>query len=133
MTISFPITIVVRDYTSLNLSDVIAAVKSTLQADMFDVERTSKANYLTGPRPEKLGVVTGALRTAVKGTVESGTNKLSGVLGIGPHVWYGKLHEEGDGGQKKRPFLVPAIKDHLQSITDHITDSVNQNIESQIK
>lgn len=128
----FEIKVNYRDFSKVELRDVISAAKDVLKTGMFEIERTSKTKYLSGPRPVKLGVVSNALRASVKGTVEQNGYNLLGHAGIGPHVWYGKVHEEGLGGMKKRPFLVPAIEDHIQDITDKILKSIDDTLEGQI-
>lgn len=115
-----------KDLTKVDLSTIVSQAKLVLASGLFDIERTSKISYLSGPRPERLGVVTGALRAGIKTEVQSTSKKLSGQIGFGPQVWYGQLHEEGIGGHKKRAFLVPAIEEHIESISDQILESINK-------
>lgn len=117
-----------KNEISLNLEEVIANVKKTLEADMFAVERTAKLNYLSGPRPDKLGVVTNVLRSGTKASVERLGNTIQGVLGFGPQAWYGRIHEEEIVGGRKRSFLAPSIEDHSANIEAHILKSIDDTL-----
>ena len=55
--------------------------------------RTSKEKYLTGPRPEKLGVVTGRLRSSIRAKVEARPDRI--VAKFGTDVPYAAIHEFG--------------------------------------
>jgi len=85
--------------------------------------RKITTEYLTGPRPEKLGVVTGRLRSSIHYKITT-VNKRFIKGEIGTDVWYGKLHEEGGDfkmasgplagavhNYPKRPFLKPGLED----------------------
>ena len=54
---------------------------------------TIKTKYLTGPRPEKLGVVTGRLRSSIFYRLGISLGKISGT--VGTNVNYAAIHEYG--------------------------------------
>jgi phage gpG-like protein len=72
------------------------AIIEGLKAGMQVAEGKSKAEYLTGPRPAKLGVITGMLRSKVQSKVVRGTgnNFAIGILGV-YDVIYSWIHELG--------------------------------------
>lgn len=82
----------------------------TMMRACLEVSRTTKKDYLTGPRPERLGVVTGRLRSSVNVQVQKKDKEVIGV--VGTNVFYGRIHELiGVGKSKiKRPFLGPALE-----------------------
>lgn len=128
----FEIKVTRRNFTKIELRAVVTAARDVLKTEMYNVERTAKKNYLSGPRPDKLGVVTNNLRSAVKGSVEQSGYNLLGHVGFGKHAWYGRLHEEGIGGQKKRSFMVPSIEDHIKDIEAKILASIDETLAGQI-
>jgi len=65
----------------------------------------SREDYLSGPRPTKLGVVSGDLRRSVQDRVK-GDN----LVEVGTNLEYGRKWELGEG-RPARPFLAPALKD----------------------
>lgn len=130
-------------------------------------QATSKKDYLSGPRPDKLGVVTGRLRSsiALKFKKEENVSQID----LGSNVDYAPVHELGFTGTvsirsfirrirsrdvkqkqfsfknksglktvmiskgtgtvrahtrnvniKARPFLMPAVKDHLGWLIDNL-------------
>ena len=103
-------------------SDLERPIMFALKKGMFRTERTSKRNYLSGARPEKLGVVTGRLRNSIKTRVFKRYNKFVGE--IGTNVIYGRTHEEGLGSMPKRPFLQPALADNIDNITKTIETAI---------
>lgn len=104
---------------------------------------TAKREYLTGPRPEKLGVRTGHLRRSIKSQTVIRGDVVEGV--IGTNVLYARIHEKGGVIKRRRtkvlrfrgkrvgrirlwwsptrvemparPFLKPAIMDNLENIS----------------
>jgi len=58
-----------------------------------DVVKTSREDYLTGPRPKKLGVGTGNLRSRIRSIVEASGNDIN--IKVGTDVIYGRIHEKG--------------------------------------
>jgi len=91
--------------------------------------RNITTQYLTGPRPSKLGVVTGRLRSSIGYQIQVQKNFILGV--IGTKVWYARLHEEGTtflrGGVSvtfpTRPFIEPGLTD-----TEDYIDSLFQTV-----
>lgn len=77
-----------------------------LEDGMKIAEGISQKNYLTGPRPEKLGVVTGLLRSRVKSWVKKGVGGIFawGILGVSGVV-YAWIHELGG---KTSPHIIAA-------------------------
>lgn len=70
--------------------------------------RTAKAQYLSGPRPSKLGVVTGRLRASVTSRSFSDSRRV-GVL-FGTNVEYAARHELGFRGRESVPAHTRLIK-----------------------
>jgi hypothetical protein len=73
-----------------------ANVFKALQQGMMLSEQTSKTKYLTGPRPDRLAVVTGLLRSSVKSGAYLGGD--SGVFATGflsASGEYAPIHEYG--------------------------------------
>jgi phage gpG-like protein len=92
-----------------------------------DAERISKQEFLSGPRPDRLGVRTGTLRRSVKGTMQSG-NPIVGILSAGP-LPYAAIHEFGGKAgrglrvtMRARPYLKPALK----AIIPYLKNRINQ-------
>lgn len=88
-----------------------------------------KKDYLTGPRPEKLGVVTGNLRSKIRFRIEQATKETRIV--IGTDVPYAAIHEFGGvagRGKKtvirKRPFLTPGTEDALPAFQEKLLELV---------
>lgn len=67
------------------------------------VVRTSKEKYLSGPRPEKLGVGTGHLRSSIRAVVERKDNSVD--IRVGTDVPYARIHEEG--GKTPAHLILP--------------------------
>jgi len=90
-------------------TSAISRLPALIQANVFQAlvqgmrlaESISQTKYLTGPRPDKLGVVTGLLRSSVKGGAQLGGG--SGIFAIGVlragyfggEVKYAAIHEYG--------------------------------------
>jgi phage gpG-like protein len=113
-----------------------------------------KRDYLTGPRPQKLGVVTGRLRSSIRFRIDS-DGKLT-TIRFGTDVPYARVHEEGgdpfdivaksakalrfkgrDGnyifrkkvrhpGMRARPFLRPGVDDALPGYQKAIEDGLQK-------
>jgi phage gpG-like protein len=105
--------------------EIVSAVDSYIK----NAEHISKRNYLSGPRPEKLGVVTGHLRSSVRGTVQD-SNIIRGILSAGP-LPYAAIHELGGmAGRgrkvriKARPYLKPALETVLPLLKAKITQLI---------
>ena len=79
-----------------------------------------KTGYLTGPRPEKLGVVTGRLRSSITYLLKSSPKRITAE--VGTNVAYGVKHEyglpgkEGGKGTRARPFVEPGVKDTIPKV-----------------
>lgn len=78
-----------------------ANVFQALKQGMMIAEGVSQTKYLTGPRPEKLGVVTGLLRSSVKSGAQLGGGSGIFAIGIlragmaGDSIKYAAIHEYG--------------------------------------
>jgi len=66
------------------------------------VQRWSQEHYLTGPRPDKLGVVTGRLRRSIATAVEVDGTRVTAL--VGTNVVYGRIHELGGKTRAQRSF-----------------------------
>lgn len=89
---------------------------------MFKAERTSKKDFLSGPRPETLGVVTNRLRSSIKGQAKKTAKKVTGILGTNVH--YGRYHEYGTKKMQARPFLKPALEMHIEEMKENFKNAV---------
>ena len=128
-------------------SDIRDAV--TKGANM--VRSTAMSDYLRGPRPQKLGVVSGDLYRSIHPWVDFEKDSIIGK--VGTNVWYGVQWETGKippgpkhkpvrgaqrtpkgapkgppASQKTRPFLKPALKDRQKDIFDLIRKAVNTGV-----
>lgn len=90
---------------------------------------TSVKDYLSGPRPEKLGRVTGRLATSIRSKIEGSGNKV--LMRLGTDVPYARVHELGfsrrvKGGKtvatRKRSFLRPAVMDNLDELKEELNE-----------
>jgi HK97 gp10 family phage protein len=81
----------------------------------------SQKNYLTGPRPEKLGVISNTLRGSIHSKTKDETGRIT--LMVGTNVWYGRRHEFGEG-TRERPFLRPAIRDKQAQVMRMLADAM---------
>jgi len=144
----------------MDTMDFKQALLKGMTKGMFEAEGTSKENYLTGPRPQKLGVVSGRLRTSVKGRAKIKGKNVIGELGT--NVEYAPQHELGltvtipahqrritqafgkaitpktinIGAHKatfpKKPLLEPAIEDEFQTIKKFLKDAVLEDWDNTI-
>ena len=95
------------------LAPIIQAnVVKALKDGMRIAEDKTRVSYLTGPRPERLGVVTGMLRRSIFSDVEPGSPGIfaTGVLGS-QNVPYARIHEIG--GKTQPHTIVPKTKVYL--------------------
>lgn len=82
------------------------------------VSAVSVRDYLTGPRPSRLGRVSGDLARSVL------TPRVTGnVVEIGTNLPYGATWEYGIG-RPARPFLSPALKDSRGEIIEILKEHV---------
>lgn len=87
-----------------------------------EVVAEAQRNYLTGPRPQKLGVVTGRLRSSITNRVKKEHGKV--IAQVGTNVTYGRLWELGEGNRKARPFLRPAVQAKRPRILEVLEDAM---------
>lgn len=94
----------------------------------------SQRDYLRGPRPAKLGRVSGALARSVRFKTRPTRRSVFLTLsaGGGPEgVWYARMHELGIG-IKPRPFLRPgrddALKEAPRIFTAEIGDTLRRGL-----
>ena len=100
----------------------------------IEMQNTAETKYLTGPRPGKLGVVSGALRRSVAwNTKSTGRGLLINLqAGGGPEaVDYAAKHELGIG-VRQRPFLRPARAEGLgmapRIFTKHVAGALRSGL-----
>ena len=92
-----------------------------------NAERISKQQYLSGPRPSKLGVVTGRLRASVRGTMISATSKvIQGVLSAGP-LPYAAIHEFGGKAGRGRKVTIPP-RPYLRPALEAVMDDLKREL-----
>lgn len=103
-----------------------AAIKQELNVLSLALMRTAKSEFLSGPRPNVLDVVTGRLRRSITAKVrEENTNQF--VLSFGTNVVYGRIHEYGGQTGRKhavtlrpRPFLGPTMEKEFPAFRDRL-------------
>jgi phage gpG-like protein len=97
-----PISIQVRNIEKLeSMGAVITGTKDKLLSDLVRVSKkfgetavlTAKRNYLSGPRPEKLGRKSGNLASKIHSKVDQNGNLID--ISIGTNVSYAAVHEMG--------------------------------------
>ena len=141
----------------LDKIDFKKAIHKGMLKGMLQAEATSKTDYLSGPRPQKLDVITNRLRGSVKGKASIRKNSVAGWLGS--NVEYAAQHEYGetvripshsrtitqafgrpitpttftvkahDAKFPERPFLQPAIEDTIPDIQTFIRDAITEAFE----
>lgn len=89
----------------------------------IEVRKVAKAQYLTGPRPQRLGVVTGRLRASVISWSKRKGDTAVGI--VGTNVEYASKHEYGIG-VRKRPFLSPALRESRKFIRNRIDRALKE-------
>ena len=105
-------------------------LKEAMRQGLLAIQSHSKAHYLHGPRPQKLGVVSGRLSSSLTTNVNTQGNEIIGK--IGTNVWYGRLWEMGNPRVKRypqRPFLRPAIDDKKAEVFRHLKETALRQIE----
>ena len=85
------------------------ALLRAVRATMLDAVRISREEYLSGPRPQRLGVRSGRLRASVRGSASVLGETVVGVLGTLP-LDYARVHELGRGRLEIRPRMKKALK-----------------------
>lgn len=78
--------------------EIAVQLESAAKVFMFEAEGRSKKDYLTGPRPQKLGVVTGRLRASIASRVQRQGDTIDAILGT--NVRYARVHELGFSGNE---------------------------------
>lgn len=98
-------------------------------SDKFAVETqaTIVDKYLSGPRPEKLGRVTGRLASSIKFLIDEAADSVT--IRFGSDVPYAAIHEfGGDAGPghkvhiRERAYLRPGIADNLPKFQSDIEE-----------
>ena len=123
----------------------IQKVGRVVELSANDVKNRAKSDYLRGPRPKKLGVVSSTLIKSVKSWKEESLDGAEIVGKVGTNVKYGIAWETGDfsvlvkGGRtvktdasrsykkkkrEPRPFLQPALEDEQDRILKRIEGAV---------
>jgi len=119
---------ILHKWVNMNLpSSMVEAMRQAL----LSIQSHSKAHYLTGPRPQKLGVVKDILRTSLYTRAQQQGDDIIGT--IGTNVWYGHMWEVTGNPRVKqfpyRPFLKPAIDDKAEEVRRYFRDAIMQRIE----
>lgn len=83
--------------------DVPNKIEQALLKFSLRAIRSSKKDYLSGPRPQKLGVGTGLLRSSI--SAEVGKTPKGAFMKMGTWVPYARIHEEG--GQTPAHVILP--------------------------
>jgi len=94
-----------------------------VQQGAIKVQSIAQAQYLSGPRPQKLGVISGRLWGSITAKSDRKGNTITGKTGT--NVMYGPKHEFGIN-VKKRPFLGPALKDSTKFIQGRIDRALKE-------
>lgn len=96
-----------KDVKSIDYTEVA-------EASLLKIGSISRKDYLRGPRPNRLGVVTNRLRDSIGIGTDGIINIVKtpdGAKGtVGTTVEYASKHEFGYG-VRPRPFLAPALED----------------------
>ena len=94
------------------------------------VVKTSSKDYLSGPRPEKLGVITNRLKSSIRFTpAKIIANKIA--ITVGTDVPYARRHEFGIN-IKKRSFLKPAVTDNMDWLTSNLVKRINKKLRAKL-
>jgi len=124
---------------SLKAKDLLDVIRPAFEDGLEHAVGIIQTEYLTGPRPQKLGVVTGHLRSSIRSKVERKDKRLIGTVGS-YGVKYARIHELGGIIRPKtakalrfqvepgkwvtvkkvempaRPYLRPGVADSLEHI-----------------
>jgi len=103
-----------RELGRIGKLNILSGLEKTMLRALLTIRGHAKENYLTGPRPQKLGVVSNVLRSSLYVKAETHGQDIIGT--IGTHIWYGYMWEVTGNkrvktGPQFRPFLRPAIED----------------------
>ena len=106
-------------------------LREAMRRALLAIQSHSKAHYLTGPRPQKLGVRSNRLRSSMSTDTDIQGNDVIGKIGTDP--WYGYMWEVTGNPRTKqfpyRPFLKPAIDDKAEEVRRYFRDAIMQRIE----
>ena len=111
-----------RELDRISKLNILSGLEKTMLRALLTIRGHAKANYLTGPYPQKLSFVygKGVLRSSIDVGVESAAGEIIGHIGIPEAVKYGKFWEFGIArikhGPKQRAWLRPAIEDKKAEI-----------------
>jgi len=83
------------------------ALVQAAKAFAFDALNRSQKDYLSGPRPDKLGAVSNRLRSSIATDVRPGDKEI--YVDIGTNVSYGRVHEYGFKGSV-------SVKQHTRTV-----------------
>lgn len=122
---------------------LLTACIPALRKSLDEIRQQSRNAYLSGPRPVKLGVITGNLKRSLQSTVQRGGSSITGsVFSDTPYSMY---HEMGFHGRRRvvrsvrgrlrlaksgvvnypgRPFLWPSVVDKIPSVTNNLVEAL---------
>lgn len=109
-------------------SEIDAAVRHELEVFGQHLVRTSKRDYLQGPRPEKLDRVSSRLINSITYLVED-VAPHEFQMTFGTNIEYARIHEKGGPAMafgkhpfmmKKRSFLRPSWEDEYPAAHDRL-------------
>ena len=95
--------------TDENVKLIPSKLEKVFRTGLEYVVTTIQTKYLTGPRPEKLGVVTGRLRSSIGYLLRPGAKKMTAE--VGTKVEYAAIHEYG--GVTRAHTILPKNKKAL--------------------
>ena len=131
MTVSVKITMdglpkLVRALSSMTPERNARILTMPMREWAIDTQMISKDQYLTGPRPQRLGVVTGRLRSSI-GIDLLGVPRF---VDVGTDVVYGPTHEFGDPSRNipARPFLRPAAEEAFAHFETDLLESWEREV-----
>ncbi len=113
----------------VSVSDLFSRAKKQFAIDMkkaavtyqLDAVGRSKKDYLSGPRPDRLGVVSGRLRSSMSGSVEGPDENGNLEVIVGTNVKYGPIWELGFDG-------VVNVDAHLRVVSKVFGKSVSATV-----
>ena len=117
--------------TAKGLKNAAVVVKEMLlkESERFTNKAVAniKENYLSGPRPERLGVVTGRLRSSIRYLIQAVGGKQFNIR-LGTDLIYARAHEYGyeARGLRKRPFLRPGTEDKIPELKERIEEMLER-------
>jgi hypothetical protein len=102
-------------------------IRRPFEAWGYRSQATSAEKYLRGPRPMKLGVITGTLVRSVR---VNRFNERELSISFGTDKKYGPPHEFGspEQGLIARPFIRPAGEANLRYVEGEIVDEMRRKL-----